>query len=79
MRQKDKINYETTVNAFIKQEEKLNEDLSIQKSLLTFAKDVISAVKKRKKKECWNNSGKHTRRTYKHRGAGPSQMGRQHQ
>ena len=43
---KDKINYETAVNAFIKQEGKFNGDLSIKKSLLTFAKDVINAVKK---------------------------------
>ena len=38
------------MNAFIKQEGKLNGDLSIQKSLLTFAKDVINAVKKGRKK-----------------------------
>ena len=38
------------MNAFIKQLGKLNGDLSIQKSLLTFAKDVINAVKKGRKK-----------------------------
>ena len=66
----------TAVNAFIKQEGRLNGDLSIQKSLLTFAKDVVIAVKKGRKK---NTTGKHSRQTYKHRGARPSQMGRQHQ
>ena len=38
------------MNAFIKQEGKLNGDCSIQKSLLTLAKDVINAEKTGRKK-----------------------------
>ena len=51
---KDKIHYETAIKAFINNNERtLNGDLGIQKSLHTFAKDVVNAVKKGRKK----NSG----------------------
>ena len=76
---KDKLNYESALKAFIKQEGKLNGDTSIQKSLHTFAKDVVNAVKKGRKKNSGTIPVQNTakaRRTYKHRGAEPSQMGR---
>ena len=58
---KDKIHYETAIKAFINQERRLNGDLGIQKSLHTFAKDVVNAVKKGRKK----NSGTEHRQSKK--------------
>ena len=75
----DKNNYENAINSFTKQADKLSGDSSIQKALHTFAKDVVSAVKKGRRKNAGNilvqNTAK-SRRKMKHRGAGPSQQGR---
>ena len=58
---KDKIHYETAIKAFINNERTLNGDLGIQKLLHTFAKDVVNAVKKGRKK----NSGTEHRQSKK--------------
>ena len=75
----DIYNYENAVKSFTKQADKLSGDASIQKALHTFAKDVVSAVKKGRRKNDGNipvqNTAK-SRRRIKQRGAGPSQQGR---
>ena len=75
----DEENYEKAIKAFIKQEKKLSTNTAIQKALHTFAKDVVTAVKKGKRKNSGNipvqNTAK-SRRLFKHRGGGPSQQGR---
>jgi hypothetical protein len=76
---KDRGNYEKAINAFIKQSEKLSGDSAVQKALHLFAKDVVTAVKKGRKKNAGNIPVQNTaraRRRIKHRGAGPSQQGR---
>ena len=64
---KDKINYESAVKAFIKQEGKLNGDLSIQKSLHTFAKDVVNAVKTLFLTQICQNLGCHRLHVFEHK------------
>ena len=77
--EKDRGNYEKAINAFIKQADKISGVSAVQKALHLFAKDVVSAVKKGRKKNAGNIPVQNTarsRRKIKHRGAGPSQQGR---
>ena len=75
----DKSNYKNAIKAFIKQEKKLHTNSAIQKALHIFAKDVVNIIKKGRKKNSGSipvqNTAK-SRRQIKHRGSGPSQMGR---
>ena len=60
-------------------QKKLSTNGAIQKALHTFAKDVVTAVRKGKRKNSGNipvQSTAKSRRLFKHRGAGPSQQGR---
>ena len=52
--EKDRGNYEKAINAFIKQADKISRDPAVQKALHLFAKDVVSAVKKGRKKNAGN-------------------------
>jgi hypothetical protein len=77
--EKDRGNYENAIKAFIKQVDKLSGDSAVQKALHLFAKDVVSAVKKGRKKNAGNIPVQNTarsRRKIQYRGAGPSQQGR---
>ena len=50
----DVVNYENAIKAFTKQADKLSGDASIQKALHSFAKDVVGALKKGRRKNAGN-------------------------
>ena len=60
--EKDKGNYEKAINAFIKRADKVSGDSAVQKALHLFAKDVVSAVKKGRKKNAGNIPVQNTER-----------------